>query len=294
VVIKAPLFPSEQTARVLLKEARAHGRVSHVNVVDILDVCETDAGEPLVVMPLLRGETVRAFLANRVDVATLTAASIGRCVAGALNAANSVGIVHGSLRPDKVFLHREADAEEIVKVLGFRAWAGGDGGSAAWPGRPFEEEARSDEDGDDPDIRSDVLAFGILMFELLTGAPPLRGAPQRALEDAILSKRAGAPAELDHITYEFARLVSRCLHEDLELRPPSVAGLEAMLAHYVKLARVAGATAPRQTRAQSDAAQVVHPVVHHLGAGVEVPVFASVSTDKLGTPRDWASLQLRC
>jgi hypothetical protein len=292
VVIKMPLSSSEQSSRMLLREARAHGRVSHVNIVDILDVCESEAREPLLVMPLLRGETMRRSLRRPRCMEPLTAAQVGQCVARALNAAHAVGIVHGGLRLEKVFLHEQADAEDIVKVLGFRAQDGHDREAAPRGAGAIGGDCAYTE-GERVDTRSDVLAFGVLMSELFTGAALQPGASQAEVEDTIRARHSGVSAELDLIIEEIARLISCCLRREIEARPTSLVGVELMLGHYVRLWR-GGTAAERPAPTRSDARPSIREVRPHLAEAIELPLWASVSTDKLGTPTgDWSSL-LRC
>ena len=104
----------------LLREARACGRISHRNVIEIYDVGETASGAPFLVMPLLDGEPLSRRLRRERVLPPAIAAQIATEIARALSPAHAAGIVHRDLKPENVFLHHEPGAGSIVvKVLDF-------------------------------------------------------------------------------------------------------------------------------------------------------------------------------
>src|SRR5688500_5520439 len=74
VALKLDVHANEHHCRRrLLKEARACGRLSHRNIIEVLDVDETEAHQPFLVMPLLSGETLADFLTRKRRLAPLVA-----------------------------------------------------------------------------------------------------------------------------------------------------------------------------------------------------------------------------
>src|SRR3954466_2460031 len=156
------------------REARAAARLSHPDVVSVYDQGEDD-GHVFLVMEYVAGATLRDVLRDRGRLPAAEAVAVMDHVLAALGAAHAAGLVHRDVKPENVLV----TADGRVKVADFglaRAIAGttitGDDsmllGTAAYLA---PEQVR---DGA-ADARSDVYAAGVLLFELLTGAPPFSG-----------------------------------------------------------------------------------------------------------------------
>jgi len=207
----------------LLREARAGGRIRHPNVLDVYDVAETETGSPFIVMELLRGET----LAQRIERQPLPlgeALRVLRDVARGIGAAHKVGVVHRDLQPKNIFLHDEADARvPTVKLVEFsisridtEATLAVKGATTIGsPGYIAPEQAY----GKHVDARTDIWAFGVLAFELLTGTPLFDGA---SIGEIIHQVTTGAISELPPIAPEIdadlSLIVSRCVVRDIDQR----------------------------------------------------------------------------
>lgn len=106
VALKLLARPEPEYRRRLLREARACGALHHPNIVDLYDVVQTEGGDPVLVMELLRGQTLAELLRDRRRLEVPLAARIGRDIARALAAAHGAGILHRDLKPSNVFLQR--------------------------------------------------------------------------------------------------------------------------------------------------------------------------------------------
>jgi len=166
----------DATAR-LLREARAAAAISHPAFCQIFEIDE-DAGRPFLVMELLPGQS----LADRIAAGALPApeaVSIAQNLLGALEVLHGRGIVHRDLKPSNVFLTPHG-----IKLLDFglaRPMHGGDetlagltmpGMLVGSPHYMAPEQAR----GLPADVRSDIFAMGVMVFEMLTGHQPFIGA----------------------------------------------------------------------------------------------------------------------
>jgi eukaryotic-like serine/threonine-protein kinase len=187
----------------LLNEARAACRVRHPNVAQVHDILELANGVPFIVMDLLDGEPLSARLARRERLGFGEALAILVPAVSAVAAAHELGIVHRDLKPDNIFLERGTHDADVVKVLdfgiakrfdttiavdsrdGFGPVIAPRGGltttysAIGTPSYMAPEQLRSDEA-----ISSavDVWALGIVLFECLTGARPLRDEVSHAVE----------------------------------------------------------------------------------------------------------------
>ena len=162
-----------------LKEAKTASRVRHPNIVDITDFGHTDRGAPFFVMEYLEGEDLKSVLRREGALAWPRVREIGLQICAALSAAHAQGVVHRDMKPDNVFLVRQA-AGELVKVLDF-------GIAKIITADATQEttqtgvllgtpEYMSPEQAQDLplDARSDIYATGVILYRLMTGRVPFQ------------------------------------------------------------------------------------------------------------------------
>jgi eukaryotic-like serine/threonine-protein kinase len=168
---------SEASAR-LLREAEAASRLNHPNVVNVFDVMYE--GETLfLVMELLEGETLRVYLDRErtPNIASLVALLLPAMHGVA--AAHERGVIHRDLKPDNIFLvrgHGNSTPHAKVVDFGVAKVLNSDGLTLTRTGTSLGtplymslEQLRAD---DDIDQRTDVYAFGVILYEAITGRLP--------------------------------------------------------------------------------------------------------------------------
>jgi serine/threonine-protein kinase len=187
-------------------EARAAARLSHPDVVSVYDQ-GTDGSHAFLVMEYVPGATLRDVLRDRGRLELEEAFAVMDHVLAALAAAHEAGLVHRDVKPENVLL----TADGRVKVADFglaRAVAGSTVtttgsvlmGTAAYLPPEQVEHGISD-------ARTDVYSAGVMLFELLTGAPPFKADNTYALlrrhveEDipAPSSRSRAIPTEVDDL-----------------------------------------------------------------------------------------------
>ncbi len=177
----------------LRREAEALGLAWHPNVVEVLDHGHLADGTAYLVMELLEGESRATRLGTKGPFKPGELLPIGLQVCDALAAVHAAGVVHRDLKPSNVYLARSRDAgvdgsspglpgrgrnmEERVKLLDFGIarveWEETrithSGGPVGTPGymSPEQESGSPEVDG-----RSDLFAFGAMLYECLVGEPP--------------------------------------------------------------------------------------------------------------------------
>jgi formylglycine-generating enzyme required for sulfatase activity len=222
-----------------LQEARMAGNIEHDHIIRIHDYGE-EQGQPFIVMEFLVGEDLRHAIRNNHAGDIANRLRIALDIARALEYIHSKKIIHRDIKPDNVHI----DASGKVKLMDFGI-AKGEGlhltrtGFAV--GTPYymsPEQVR----GEPATESMDIYAFGILLFELLTGQKPVEGDTLERLFYAILNEplkpepmvQAGAPAPI-------VDLVLRCTAKKPDGRPQSFA---QVIAELEKVTRKEGAPAP--------------------------------------------------
>ena len=214
------------------REARLLASLDHPHIARIHGLEEAE-GVRALVLELVVGETLADWVArggsrerNRQHVDQ--ALSIARQVADALDAAHEKGIVHRDLKPANVML---TDAR-VVKVLDFGLAKATDPPSAAAHEAPTVADATragtvlgtpaymSPEQvrGQKLDKRTDVWAFGCLLYELLAGRPAFSGASIPDVFAAVLERQPDLVALPPTTPDAVRRLLARCLEKDVNRR----------------------------------------------------------------------------
>ncbi|HEY6173345.1 MAG TPA: serine/threonine-protein kinase, partial [Kofleriaceae bacterium] len=215
-------------AQRFMREARSASRIAHPNVVDILDLGQDpETGALFMVQELLVGTTLRQRLTERGALPVDEAVHVVLPALSALAVAHAAHLVHRDLKPDNIFLARDANGRELTKLIDFglsRPFS--DTGDLAITehgrqlGTPFymsPEQLRGHPELDD---RTDVWSIGVVLFEAVSGARPFRGPSHSELVVQILKEPVPRLAELaPGVPAAFSALIDRTLERDRERRP---------------------------------------------------------------------------
>jgi eukaryotic-like serine/threonine-protein kinase len=221
------------------QEARAVAALNHPNILAIFDTGQSD-GAPFLVSELLEGETLRMVL-DRGALSQRKAIDYGVQIAQGLAAAHEKGIVHRDLKPENIFVTKDAR----IKILDFglaklaqkASAATSDGatmtsshtamgvvmGTASYMA---PEQVR----GEPADPRTDIFAFGAVLYEMLSGKRAFRRDTPAETMTAVLKDD---PPELTDpgrsVSPALDRIVRRCLEKDPEQRFQSAKDLSFAL-----------------------------------------------------------------
>lgn len=203
----------EEHIEQLIAEAKAASALDHPNIATVYQLGETVDGRRFVAMALYDGETLRDRL-RRGPLPWRDALGIAEQVAAALAGAHEAGIVHRDVKPANILLTRQG----LVKLLDF--------GVAAMVGDPFSTGARGtvlyispqQAGGGPPAATDDVWSLGVLLYEMLAGAPPFVGQTRSEVVAQILDSTpapvlppaARVPSQLGWVV---ARALSRSADE---------------------------------------------------------------------------------
>jgi eukaryotic-like serine/threonine-protein kinase len=257
-------FASEPGRRERLeREAKAVSSLNHPHICTLHDVGQ-QGGTYFLVMELLEGQTLEARLAKgalpldqALDYATQ--------IANALEKAHRHGVVHRDLKPGNIMLTRSG-----VKLLDFGlAKVKGGTGATVTPSEmatvagPLTVEgmivgtlqymAPEQLEGQEADVRTDIFAFGAVVYEMVTGKKAFVGESQASLIAAILERAPRPMQDLQPLAPKaLDQIVARCLAKDRDERWQSASDLAPLL----QWARDGSKDAPTGVSAQRRGGQV--------------------------------------
>jgi len=238
-------------------EARSASALNHPNIVTVYDVGEQER-TPYVVLELLEGQTLRERLAAGA-LGARKAAEYAVQIAHGLAAAHEKGILHRDLKPDNVFITKDGR----VKILDFGlAKTGHETTGANGTNAPTEagtepgvvmgtvgymspEQVR----GQPADQRSDLFAFGTMLYEMLTGKRAFAGGSAVETMNAILNAEPPEPSRSQaEVTPALDRIVRRCLEKSPAERFQSAGDLAFALGEASSVASASAVRPPAAGR----------------------------------------------
>jgi len=241
VALKVVLESQSSRGKALLRfqqEVRAIAAMNHPHICTLYEV-EEYKGNPVIVMELLRGETLEERLkAGRVPLQQVL--QCGTEVADALEAAHAAGLIHRDIKPANVFLTRRG----LIKVLDFGlaklSLGGVDAASPTCDEEPLTslgvipgttqymspEQVR----GDELDGRTDLFSLGVMLYEMSTGQRPFADKNIALTIDAVLHRHPVPPRSINaDLPPQLEQIINKALEKNRELRYLSAADLRTDL-----------------------------------------------------------------
>ncbi|WP_394838158.1 protein kinase [Pendulispora rubella] len=237
--LHASLSSRADLAERMRREARALARLEHRNIVQVItaDVTADSLRLTYLVMEKLNGHTLRTVLDNKTRLNVDTACRLSIDLLNALYHAHENRIIHRDVKPENIFLHRDADGTTVTKLLDFGIMTEADPETHTQTGHnrfigTLRYAAPEQLSGRPITAQTDIYAAGLCLYEIITGygpfddlsstseiahahlntiAPPISRHVRvpRQLEDIVRRALAKDPADRQHDAFTFAAELNR-------------------------------------------------------------------------------------
>jgi serine/threonine protein kinase len=211
------------------REAKAMMALAHEHIVQALNFGRSPDGDICLVMELVQGETLRNLMRRACPFPAHGLIEISRQIGSALTRAHSMGIVHRDLKPENVMVAWQPDSRPCIKMLDFgmaRLLVGAPGTPLTRKGAVFgtpEYMPPEQAMGQPVDARADQYAFGVMIFEMISGRRPfLARTPLEMVQAQIRHTPPALTDLMPHISPAVSDVVARMLAKRPDKRFPDV------------------------------------------------------------------------
>ncbi len=212
------------------REAQAMARMQHPNLLTVHE-CGFLEGVPFLLLDFIDGKSLDVLIRERSRLSVGQMITIILQVADGLINAHDNGVVHRDIKPANIMISENVKGRELVKVVDFglakmleseqsimQQKISREGNSAGSPMYMSPEQCV----GDPADARTDIYALGCVMYECLSGSPPLFGDSVLETFNKVMNEKPQPLSPAYDVPRELDDLILKCLEKKPDDRPASV------------------------------------------------------------------------
>ncbi len=263
-VVRGGQFVDEHHVRMFQREADTLARLKHSNIGGIYESGRTEDGQHFFAMELVRGDTLDGYLKKRSTNLTpqelRLRLALFRKIADAVHYAHQRGVIHRDLKPSNIVVTEEATSEDgrstisglrlpEIKILdfGLARITAGDVAAATLTTEvgvikgtlPYMSPEQARGNPDEIDVRADVYALGVILYEMLTGCRPY-DVLKKSLAEAVRVICEEPPRPLGRtwsgvrkLDPDIETIVGKALEKEADRRYASAAALSDDVSRYL-------------------------------------------------------------
>jgi serine/threonine-protein kinase len=231
-VMQGWLLSNKNSAERFERECKWTAKLNHPNIVAVYDVGAISEMQPYLVMEYIKGEALADKLSRQGALPLTTVGNIMVQICRGLQEAHSIGIIHRDLKPENILLQERSDRPDWVKIVDFGISHAVEGSkrltkTGKMIGTPeyiAPEQLRDRA----LDVRSDIYAAGVMMYEMITGRVPFDG---ESVEAVLMKHLMDDPAPISTLRDDvaddslFSQITMRALKKDPDDRYQTITEL---------------------------------------------------------------------